>query len=149
MALKDLFKSKAQKAEEEKNLNLLKTLLFMAVSDDNLTKEELGTIQHIMIGPKGMDPDKSLAEIKSMLQHGIKSNITMPETDEEKHDFFVYLTTVMLMDQKIEKQEWDFLLLMVKAMYNVDDTTAKNMVINMCKQLIDTGKFKVTEINIE
>lgn len=73
----------------------------------------------------------------------------MPETDEEKHDFFVYLTTVMLMDQKIEKQEWDFLLLIVKAMYKVDDTTAKNMVINMCKQLIDTGKFKVTEINIE
>jgi len=149
MSLRDLFTSKAKKQEDEKKMTFLKYLVYMAACDGQTTEDEAQMIIHIMSERKGMDKQEALEEIKSLLKNGFQQNLQVPETQEERDELFCFLATEMLMDQKIEKQEWSFLTLMAKTLYKVDDTTAHNMAVKVCKGLIDTGSFPVTEVNID
>ena len=129
---------------DEKNKRFLSALLYVAIADDKLDQTELNMIQEIML-KKGVSREETVAEVKKLLQKGGVSELKKPETDQEKQEFVVYLTSVMLMDHKIDPKEFAFVTMMVRMMYGVDAATAQQTVKRVCQQLIDTGGFYVEE----
>ena len=143
MALKNIFNAKAR-AENEKNKRFLSSLLYMAIADDKLDQSEFFMIQEIML-KRGMSREETAAEVKKLLKKGGETELKKPETDQEKQEFLIYLTSVMLMDHKIDPDEFAFVTMMVRMMYEVDEPTAQQMVRKVTQQLIDTGSFYVEE----
>lgn len=141
MALSDLFKSKEKKQEEllAENKSFLNALLYMAVCDDKLDEWEFKLIQELMF-KKGIDREVTAKEIERKLTQGEETSIKMPTTDQEKEDFFVYLTTMMIVDNEIHPKEMEFVTLIVSRMYGVDKETAQAMVVKLVKQMVSQMK---------
>lgn len=150
MAFKDVFKSnRQQKKEHQKNINFLKYLLFMAVSDEKLDETEFLMIQEVMLDKRGMSKGETVEEIKKMMKRGFSSKVQVPETPEEKEELVRFLASVMLQDHKIEQQEWNFLTMVVKSLYAVKKDAAHEIMRDMVRQLMATGEYSVTEVNIK
>lgn len=146
MALKDIFKNKkAEKKEAQKNMDFLRYLLYMAVSDEKLDETEFNLIQEVMLNQRGMSREQTVKEIRKMMIKGFSSKVRIPETHEEKQELFRFLTSVMLMDQKIEEQEWKFLTMVVKALFKVKEKEAHQLMDDMVEQLLATGEYHLDE----
>lgn len=137
MALSDLFKSKEKKQEEllAENKNFFNALLYMALCDDKLYEWEVQLIQELMF-KKGIDREVTAKEIQRILKEGEQTSIQIPTTDQEKQDFFVYLVSMMIIDNEISPKELDFATLVVSRMYGVDENTARANVLNLVKQMV-------------
>lgn len=141
MALSDLFKSKEKKQEEllAENKNFFHALLYMAASDNKIDEREFRLIQEVMF-KKGIEREVTAKEIERIFTQGEQASIKIPTTDQEKQDFFVYLTTMMIMDDQIHQKELEFVTLVVSRMYNVDNETAQNMVLKLVNQMVSRKK---------
>lgn len=141
MALSDLFKSKEKKQEEllAENKNFFHALLYMAACDDKIDEWEFKLIQEVMF-KKGIDREVTAKEIERIFTQGEQTSIKIPTTDKEKEDFFVYLTTMMIMDDQIHPKEMEFVTLIVSRMYGVDKETAQDMVIKLVKHMVSQRK---------
>ena len=145
MALKDLFKPNDQKKETKKNMDFLRYLLYMAVSDEKLDAAEFELIQEIMLNSRGMSKEQTVSEIRKMMRKGFSSKVMTPETEEEKQELVRFLTSVMLMDHKIEPRDWDFLTTVVKTLYQVKEKEAHNIMDDMVQQLLATGDYSLND----
>ena len=141
MALKNIFKLRAEKKEAQKNMDFLRYLLYMAVSDEKLDESEFTLIQEVMLDSRGMSREQTVKEIRRMMRKGFSSKVRIPETDEEKQELFRFLTSVMLMDHKIEPEEWNFLTMVVKTLYRVKEQEAHQLMDDMVQQLLATGEY--------
>ncbi len=143
MALKNIFKLRAEKKEAQKNMDFLRYLLYMAVSDEKLDESEFTLIQEVMLDNRGMSREQTVKEIRRMMRKGFSSKVRIPETDEEKQELFRFLTSVMLMDHKIEPEEWNFLTMVVKTLYQVKEQEAHQLMDDMVQQLLATGEYSL------
>lgn len=143
MALKNIFKLRAEKKEAQKNMDFLRYLLYMAVSDEKLDESEFTLIQEVMLDSRGMSREQTVKEIRRMMRKGFSSKVRIPETDEEKQELFRFLTSVMLMDHKIEPEEWNFLTMVVKTLYQVKEQEAHQLMDDMVQQLLATGDYSL------
>lgn len=143
MALKNIFKLRAEKKEAQKNMDFLRYLLYMAVSDEKLDESEFTLIQEVMLDSRGMSREQTVKEIRRMMRKGFSSKVHIPETDEEKQELFRFLTSVMLMDHKIEPEEWNFLTMVVKTLYRVKEQEAHQLMDDMVQQLLATGEYSL------
>ena len=143
MALKNIFKLRAEKKEAQKNMDFLRYLLYMAVSDEKLDESEFTLIQEVMLDNRGMSREQTVKEIRRMMRKGFSSKVRIPETDEEKQELFRFLTSVMLMDHKIEPEEWNFLTMVVKTLYQVKEKEAHQLMDDMVQQLLATGEYSL------
>lgn len=143
MALKNIFKLRAEKKEAQKNMDFLRYLLYMAVSDEKLDESEFTLIQEVMLDSRGMSREQTVKEIRRMMRKGFSSKVRIPETDEEKQELFRFLTSVMLMDHKIEPEEWNFLTMVVKTLYRVKEQEAHQLMDDMVQQLLATGEYSL------
>lgn len=143
MALKNIFKLRAEKKEAQKNMDFLRYLLYMAVSDEKLDESEFTLIQEVMLDSRGMSREQTVKEIRRMMRKGFSSKVRIPETDEEKQELFRFLTSVMLMDHKIEPEEWNFLTMVVKTLYQVKEQEAHQLMDDMVQQLLATGEYSL------
>ena len=143
MALKNIFKLRAEKKEAQKNMDFLRYLLYMAVSDEKLDESEFTLIQEVMLDSRGMSREQTVKEIRRMMRKGFSSKVRIPGTDEEKQELFRFLTSVMLMDHKIEPEEWNFLTMVVKTLYQVKEQEAHQLMDDMVQQLLATGEYSL------
>lgn len=115
----------------------------MAVSDEKLDESEFTLIQEVMLDSRGMSREQTVKEIRRMMRKGFSSKVRIPETDEEKQELFRFLTSVMLMDHKIEPEEWNFLTMVVKTLYQVKEQEAHQLMDDMVQQLLATGDYSL------
>ena len=136
MGLLDLFKSK----EEKKNLSQLKALLLVACADGNFGADELGVICGMMHDKKGVDENvlkKQLEKIEKEGIYGIKGDIVVPETSEEKIEFIGQMVAVMMIDGKIDEDEKKAIRLICEA-YKINEEEAEALINLYCNEFEDS-----------
>lgn len=93
-----LFKSQAEK----ERLSHVKTLLALALADDNMSKDEIAAIATV-----GAREDVDVEEIEKMLNGTDNVQFTIPESDDQKIQQLRDMVVLMMIDGKIDENELD------------------------------------------
>ena len=93
-----LFKSQAEK----ERLSHVKTLLALALADDNMSKDEIAAIATV-----GAREDVDVEEIEKMLNGTDNVQFTIPESDDQKIQQLRDMVVLMLIDGKSDENELD------------------------------------------